>query len=175
MPSSINAVARSLATLLFLGSASLSLAQENANNSTSSPPTWALNCTSPNAVSGALECQIVQRFFRQQTGELVMVLAITRTSGASALTMELVLPHGLNLPSGVSYRVDAGEITTAAILRSAQNGAATSIPLSPEFLSVLKAGTTLTLTMQTSAGAELSIPVSLAGFTAAIDRMSAIN
>ncbi|WP_414731268.1 invasion associated locus B family protein, partial [Vineibacter terrae] len=47
--------------------------------------------------------------------------------------------------------------------------------LSPEFLAALKVGSTLTLKMQSSAGTELSIPVSLVGFTAAIDRMLAIK
>lgn len=175
MPSSFNFILRSFAALLFLSSASLSPAQETASGSTPTPPVWALNCASPNAASGALECQIVQRFYRQETRELVMVLAITKKSRDVPLSMDLVLPHGLNLPSGVSYQVDAGETKTAAINSSGQNGAVTSIPLSSDVLAVLKSGSTLTVKMQTSAGAELSIPVSLAGFTAAAERLSAIN
>lgn len=175
MPSSFNAVTRSFAALLFLGSASSSLAQENAKSPPSSPPVWGLNCSSSNAASAPLACQIVQRFFRQQTGELVMVLAITKQSPEAALSMDLVLPHGLNLTSGVSYQVDTGEKKTVAIASSGQSGAVTSIPLSREFLAALKAGSTLTLKMQTAAGAELAIPVQLVGFTAAIDRMSIVK
>ncbi len=175
MPSSFNFIVRPLAALLFLSSASLSLAQETAGGSTPTPPAWALNCVSPDAASGALDCQIAQRFYRQQTGELVMVLAISKKSEDAAFSMDLVLPHGLNLPSGVSYQVDDGETKIAAINSSGQNGAVTSIPLSPDILAVLKAGSTLTVKMQTATGAELSIPLSLAGFTAAVDRLSAIK
>ncbi len=175
MPSLFNMIVRSFAALLFLSSASSSLGQESADGPTSSPPAWSLNCASPDAASGELVCQIEQRFFRQQTRELVMVLAITKKSKDATLSMDLVLPHGLDLLSGVSYQIDAGEIRTAAIGSSRQNGAITSIPLSPDLLAALKVGRTLMLKMKTSAGREFSIPSSLVGLTAAIDRMTAIK
>ncbi|WP_157743546.1 invasion associated locus B family protein [Ochrobactrum quorumnocens] len=176
MPSSFNVIAHFVAALFFFNSAASGLAQESASTSAASPPpAWSLACASPNAATGPLTCQIEQRFFRQQTRELVMILAISKTSVNQDVAINLVLPHGLRIPNGVSYQVDTGAVETAAIVSSGPNGAITSIPVSPDFLAGLKSGTTLSVKVQTTSGTELSIPVSLAGFTAAIDRMSAIR
>jgi len=171
MNASAATIAFSLASVFSLSSISAAMAQDKPQNGSAAPAAWSLACRSANAATAPLDCQIEQRFFRQQTGELVTVLAVSKSSAKPELFMTMVLPHGLKLQSGVAYQVDKGELATAPISSSTANGAIASIPLSSDFLSVLKAGTTLTLNLETDKGAKISIPVPLAGFTAAVNRL----
>lgn len=174
MNASAATIAFSLASVFSLSSISAAVAQDKPQNG-AAPAAWTLACRSADAATAPLDCQIEQRFFRQQTGELVTVLAVSKSSAKPELFMTMVLPHGLKLQSGVAYQVDKGELSTAAISSSTANGAIASIPLSSDFLSVLKAGTTLTLNLETDKGAKISIPVPLAGFTAAVNRLVSIK
>lgn len=139
------------------------------------PAAWTLECASSNAASGPLNCQIAQRFLQQGSGAVVMVVTIERMAMDGQMTMRLLLPHGLYLPAGVSYQIDAGAQAMAPITSSSQAGALATVALSPELLAALKSGTTLTVSMETASRNALGIPVSLAGFTAAVDRLTSIN
>lgn len=147
--------------------------QRNPAAATAQPaaPAWALSCSSPNAGSGPLECQMSQTILRQETGQILMVITIRKPQNGT-MTMNLVLPHGLYLPTGVSYQVGTGGKNTAVIYSSDQNGAYASVPLAPELLNALKAGSVLNIGLETVSRNPLTIPVSLTGFTSAVDRLA---
>lgn len=89
--------------------------------------------------------------------------------------MLLALPHGLFLPSGSSYQIDQGQKTTIAIQTSDQNGAYAATPLSADLLKAMKSGTNLNIGIESVTRKPVTIPVSLAGFTAAIDKLQALK
>ncbi|OWK20680.1 hypothetical protein AJ88_26825 [Mesorhizobium amorphae CCBAU 01583] len=62
--------------------------------------------------------------------------------------MLLALTHGLFLPSGASYQIDTGQKATVAIQTSDQNGAYAAVPLTPELITAMKAGTNLNIGMK---------------------------
>ncbi|HEY4199607.1 MAG TPA: invasion associated locus B family protein [Devosiaceae bacterium] len=172
------------AALLLLGATSPSFAQSNspapaaaapAATAPAPAPKWALDCSSPDAAAGALQCQISLRFVRQEDRGLLMLVAIRKNPTDNQLAMQFVLPHGLNLPSGLSYQVDTGAKSTVAFATSGQDGTVAVLPLTPELLTTLKAGSTLNVSTQTANGNAFGIPVSLAGFTAAIDRLNTLK
>jgi len=134
-------------------------------------PAWALSCSSANAGSGALECQMSQTILRQETGQTLMVITIRKPESGS-MTMNLVLPHGLYLPAGVSYQVGTGAKQKATIYSSNQNGAYATVPLAPELLNTLKAGSVLNIGLETVSRNPLNVPVSLTGFKSAVDRLA---
>ncbi|WP_454858328.1 invasion associated locus B family protein [Rhizobium binxianense] len=145
--------------------------QRNPRASPPAVPTWALNCFSADASSGALECQMSRTILRQETGQILTVITIRKLQDGS-MTMNLVLPHGLYLPAGVSYQIDTSAKNTAVILSSDQNGAYANVALTPELVSALKSGSTFNLGLETVSRSPLTIPVSLTGFTSAIDRLA---
>lgn len=160
--------------LFILTCASSHVAAQGTPSPQPAAPVWALGCSSPNAGSSGLECQMSQTLIRQETGQILMVVTI-RKSQNGQMAMNLVLPHGLYLPSGVSYQVGTGAKNTAVIYSSDQNGAYATVPLTPELLATFKAGSTITIGLETVSRNPLNIPVSLTGFTAAIDRLSNIK
>ncbi|WP_246676919.1 invasion associated locus B family protein [Mesorhizobium sp. B2-4-15] len=131
---------------------------------------WAVNCSSGLATT-ELQCQVSQNLTEAKTGQRVLTVTVRRDNGNGSLAMLLALPHGLFLPSGASYQIDQGQKTTIAIQTSDQNGAYAATPLSPELVKAMKSGTNLNIGMESVTRKPVTIPVSLAGFTAAIAKL----
>ncbi|MBZ9893275.1 invasion associated locus B family protein [Mesorhizobium sp. BR1-1-6] len=135
---------------------------------------WAVNCSS-GAANSELQCQVSQNLTEAKTGQRVLTVTVRRDNGNGSLAMLLALPHGLFLPSGASYQIDQGQKTTIAIQTSDQNGAYAATPLPPELVKAMKSGTNLNIGMESVTRKPVTIPVSLAGFTAAIAKLESIK
>jgi invasion protein IalB len=135
---------------------------------------WNVSCAS-GANAAALECQMSQNLTESKTGQRVLTVTIRKQPKDGALAMLLALPHGLFIPAGATYQIDAGEKKTVAIQTSDQNGAYAAVPLTADLVKVLKTGTNLNIGMESVTRSPVTIPVSLNGFTAAIDKLDAIN
>jgi invasion protein IalB len=135
---------------------------------------WSVSCAS-GASGSALECQMSQNLTESKTGQRVLTVTIRKQPKDGALAMLLALPHGLFIPAGATYQIDSGEKKTVAIQTSDQNGAYAAVPLSADLVKVLKTGTNLNIGMESVTRKAVTIPVSLNGFTAAIDKLAAIN
>ncbi|TJX58444.1 MAG: invasion associated locus B family protein [Mesorhizobium sp.] len=131
---------------------------------------WAVNCSSGSA-NTELQCQLSQNLTEAKTGQRVLTVTVRRDNANGSLAMLLALPHGLFLPSGASYQVDQGQKTTIAIQTSDQNGAYAATPLPPDLVKAMKSGTNLNIGMESVTRKPVTIPVSLAGFTAALTKL----
>lgn len=135
---------------------------------------WAVNCSSDSA-AGDLQCQVSQNLTEAKTGQRVLTVTVRRDSANGSLAMLLALPHGLFLPSGVSYQVDSGKKVTVAIQTSDQNGAYAAVPVAPELAKAMKSGTTMNIGMESVTRKPVTIPVSLKGFGAAVAKLESIK
>jgi invasion protein IalB len=147
-------------------------ADANAKPADANP--WAVNCSSGSATA-ELQCQVSQNLTEAKTGQRVLTVTVRRDSGNGSLAMLLALPHGLFLPSGASFQIDQGQKTTIAIQTSDQNGAYAATPLSADLIKAMKSGTNLNIGMESVTRKPVTIPVSLAGFTAAIAKLESIK
>ena len=134
---------------------------------------WSVNCTS--GANAAMECQMSQNLTESKTGQRVLTVTIRKQAKDGSLAMLLALPHGLFIPAGATYQIDASEKKTVAIQTSDQNGAYAAVPLSSDLVKMLKTGTNLNIGMESVTRNAVTIPVSLNGFTAAIDKLAAVN
>lgn len=135
---------------------------------------WAVNCSSGSA-NTELQCQVSQNLTEAKTGQRVLTVTVRRDNSNGSLAMLLALPHGLFLPSGATYQVDQGSKTTIAIQTSDQNGAYAATPLSPDLVKTMKSGTNLNIGMESVTRKPVTIPVTLAGFTAALAKLESIK
>lgn len=133
---------------------------------------WVVNCSS-GSTGTELQCQVSQNLTEAKTGQRVLTVTVRRQQGAAGFAMLLALPHGLFLPSGTSYQIDGGRKATVAIQTSDQNGAYAAVPLAPELIKAMRSGTTLNIGMESVTRKPVTIPVSLKGFGAAIDKLEA--
>lgn len=163
-----------LALLLFGIPLAPASAQEAPAQGQSPTNAWIVNCAS-GAGGTALECQMSQNLTESKTGQRVLTVTVRRQAKDGALAMLLALPHGLFIPAGVTCQIDSGQKLPVAIQTSDQNGAYAALPMNAEFVAALKAGTNLNIAMESVTRKPVSIPVSLAGFTAALDKLATVN
>jgi invasion protein IalB len=161
---------------LAAGTGDLAFAQETPKAEALEKPVnaWVVNCAS-GASGGALECQMSQNLTEAKTGQRVLTVTIRKQAKDGAMAMLLALPHGLFIPSGASYQIDAGEKKAVAIQTSDQNGAYAAVPLDAALITALKTGTNLNIGMESVTRKPVAIPLSLNGFTAAIDKLDAVQ
>ena len=141
---------------------------ENAN--TPAPPGWVARCSS--ASRGApLECAIEQSAVLTKTGQLI-VLVNVRVPAETRVPVALVqLPLGLNLPAGAKFQVDDGKTSDLQIQTCEARGCYANLQISPDVLAALKSGKQLKVSFQNLAKETISIPMPLADFAAAYEKI----
>ena len=141
---------------------------ENAN--TPAPPGWVARCSS--ASRGApLECAIEQSAVLTKTGQLI-VLVNVRVPAETRVPVALVqLPLGLNLPAGAKFQVDDGKTSDLQIQTCEARGCYANLQISPDVLAALKSGKQLKVSFQNMAKETISIPMPLADFAAAYEKI----
>ena len=135
---------------------------------------WIVNC-STGGTGADLQCQMSQNLTESKSGQRVLTVTVRKETKDSGLAMLFVLPHGLFIPAGATFQIDQGEKKQVAIQTSDQNGAYAATPLTSDLLAALKAGTTLNVGMESVTRKPVTIPVTLAGFTAAADKLATVQ
>ena len=106
-----------------------------------------------------------------KTGQLVALVNI-RVPGDTRTPVALIqLPLGLNLQAGAKLQVDDGKSTDLPIQTCENRGCYASVPISPELLGALRSGKQLKVIFQDLAKETISIPMSLADFSASYDKI----
>jgi invasion protein IalB len=143
---------------------------EAAPAGTPPPAGWAVRCASAGR-EAPLECAMEQTAVLSKTGQLVVLINI-RVAGDTRTPIALVqLPLGLNLAAGTKLQVDDGKIADLPIQTCEARGCYATGPVAPELLAALRSGKQLKLSFQSLAKETMTIPVPLADFAAAYDRI----
>ena len=134
------------------------------------PPGWAARCTSTSR-DAPLECAIEQTAVLSKTGQLIVLVNIRVPSDTHAPVALVQLPLGLNLPVGAKLQVDDGKAIDLQIQTCENRGCYASTPIAPELLAALKSGKQLKVSFQNLAKETITIPMPLADFAAAYDKI----
>ena len=131
---------------------------------------WAARCTSASR-DAPLECAMEQTAVLSKTGQLIVLVNIRLPSDTHTPVALVQLPLGLNLPVGAKFQVDDGNPVDLQIQTCENRGCYASTPISPELLAALKSGKQLKVSFQNLAKETISIPMPLADFAAAYDKI----
>ena len=143
-------------------------AAEGAN--TPAAPGWVARCSSASR-DAPLECAIEQSAVLTKTGQLIVLINI-RVSAETRAPIALVqLPLGLNLPAGAKLQVDDGKTSDLQIQTCEARGCYANLQISPDVLAALKSGKQLKISFQNLAKETIAIPMPLADFAAAYDKI----
>jgi invasion protein IalB len=133
-------------------------------------PGWAVRCSSGSR-DAPLECAIEQTAVLTKTGQLIVLINI-RVPGDTHTPVALVqLPLGLNLPVGAKLQVDDGKTVDLQIQTCENRGCYTSTVIAPDLLAALKSGKQLKVSFQDMGKETIAIPIPLADFAAAYDKI----
>ena len=143
---------------------------EAAPANTPAAPGWIARCSSANRAA-PLECAVEQTAVLTKTGQLIVLINI-RVPGDTRTPVAIVqLPLGLNLPAGAKLQVDDGKTTDLQIQTCEARGCYANTPISPEMLAAMKTGKQLKVSFQNLAKETIAIPMPLADFAAAYEKI----
>jgi invasion protein IalB len=134
------------------------------------PPGWAARCSSASR-DAPPECAMEQTAVLSKTGQLIVLVNIRVPSDTHTPVALVQLPLGLNLPVGAKLQVDDGKVIDLQIQTCENRGCFASAPIAPELLTALKSGKQLKVSFQNLAKETIAIPMPLADFAAAYDKI----
>ena len=134
------------------------------------PPGWVARCSSASR-NAPLECAIEQTAVLTKTGQLIVLLNIRVASDTRQPIAIIQLPLGLNLPAGAKLQVDDGKVSDLQIQTCEQRGCYANSPISAEMLAAMKSGKQLKVSFQNLGKETIAIPMPLADFAAAYDKI----
>jgi invasion protein IalB len=133
-------------------------------------PGWAARCTSASR-DAPLECAIEQTAVLSKTGQLIILVNIRVPSDTHTPVALVQLPLGLNLPAGAKFQVDDGKLIDLQVQTCENRGCYASTPIAPDMLATLRSGKQLKVSFQNLGKETISIPMPLADFAAAYDKI----
>lgn len=162
---------------LLLGGAGVAAAQGLPGGASSLNEThgdWAVTCLAP---EGIVRCVVSQVQVNTENRQRVLTLELTATEAGNAAAGTLVMPFGLKLDDGITLGID--EATPFQNLRfSTCLPAGCLVPLmfDASTIAALRAGTVLAIKARANnGGQEVSLSVSLHGFTTALARVAELG
>jgi invasion protein IalB len=145
-------------------------AESAANGAAPAQPGWAARCTSASR-DAPLDCAIEQTAVLSKTGQLIVLINIRVPSDTHTPLATVQLPLGLNLPGGAKFQVDDGKVTDLQIQTCEARGCYAAAVIAPDELAALRSGKQLKLSFQNLAKETITIPMPLADFAAAYDKI----
>ena len=143
---------------------------ETAPGNAPAAPGWVARCTSASR-DAPLECAIEQSAVLTKTGQLIVLINIRVPSDTHTPVAVIQLPLGINLPIGAKLQVDDGKTSDLQVQTCEARGCYTNTPISPDMLAAMKSGKQLKVSFQNMAKETISIPLPLADFAAAYDKI----
>jgi invasion protein IalB len=137
---------------------------------TPAPPGWVARCSSASR-DAPLECAVEQTAVLTKTGQLIVLLNIRVASDTRQPIAVIQLPLGLNLPAGAKLQVDDGKVSDLQIQTCEQRGCYANSPIPADMLAAMKSGKQLKVSFQNLAKETITIPMPLADFAAAYDKI----
>jgi invasion protein IalB len=134
------------------------------------PPGWAARCGSASR-DAPLECAIEQSAVLPRTGQLVILVNIRVPADTHTPSALVQLPLGLNLPGGAKLQVDDGTATDMQIQTCEARGCYAGTTIAPDLLAAMKSGKQLKISFQNLNKETLTVPLPLADFAAAYDKI----
>jgi len=168
------------AVAMAMTASSTTFAQETSNAERSEVTTerfrdWALRCQSE---GDRRQCSIFQRLVVQETNQVALNLVIgfgQDVEGKQVPIAVFTFPLGIYLPAGAAIRVDEGEPVRLEIERCINRGCQSAVALEPAQLEAFKAGREAIVTIGQDREQAVDLRVSLSGFSAAYDALTAAN
>jgi invasion protein IalB len=132
------------------------------------PASWATRCVSAARAEPA-DCSISQRAVTQQ-GQLVGAVTIRVPREGGDLQMIVTGPLGIYIPAGIAFNIDGGTTQPLQLRTCDRNGCVADVVVNAELLAAMRNGQKLNVVFRDGPQRVVTLPMSLIGFTAAINK-----
>jgi invasion protein IalB len=132
---------------------------------------WSVQCETP--PGGSREtCYIYQNLLLKNGQQRLLHIAVGYLAKSGKAATFITLPLGVSLPGGVSLSVDDGPARRFRYERCEANGCLAPLMLNDGLIRSFKAGREVRVTFFDGNRREVSVPVSLLGFTAGFNALA---
>ena len=135
---------------------------------------WMVRCGRPRGQEAEV-CEMQQQQIDNED-RTVMAVAVGQVPGSSDVGLLILLPLGILLPAGVTMQIDSGAAIPLEVERCERQGCRIERLIEPDLMSRLKAGTKATVFFEAfdpqGKRQRLGVPISLLGFTAALNEVT---
>lgn len=131
---------------------------------------WLLDCDEAEGFSQG-RCRILQTVLIKDSGQPLLTAAVERRPGVGGYSLVLKVPHGIFLPPGLAIDLEGTERQVLKYRLSDATGIFAATRVDDAFLEALKKGETLKVSVVTSQGQKVGVPVTLRGFSAAFEEL----
>lgn len=128
---------------------------------------WTVDCETAEGTD-IRQCFIVQQRVLKDGGGTVLLIHAGYPAGQDDLYAQFTLPLGILLPPGMGLQIDDDEPKRFPVQTCGPNGCKTMVKMDEELLEKLKTGIEAKVSFYDISRTEVTIPVSLRGFTAAL-------
>lgn len=118
-------------------------------------------------------CEIVQRLLVKESGQRFAEFAIGYPEGKGEARGVLILPLGILLEKGVQIKVDENPAFNVNVRYCAPQGCMAFLNMREELIAQMKGGTSALISFQNAQGQTLNMPITLKGFTEAVNALKA--
>jgi invasion protein IalB len=137
---------------------------------------WVVRCATAPPVEGQTAsvriCEMTQELRQQDSGQRVLALSVIQAADSTdTASLTLVSPFGLLLSAGIQIEVTEAPLLDMAFRTCLPAGCIALSDLTADQIKVLAAGETATVVLTDTNDQTLRLDVSLAGFTAAWNRL----
>jgi invasion protein IalB len=138
---------------------------------------WVVRCATAPSVEGQTAspvriCEMTQELRQQDSGQRVLALSVIQSADdADTASLTLVSPFGLLLSAGIQIEVSEAALLDMAFRTCLPAGCIALSDLTADQIGTLAEGETATVILTDTNGQTLRLDVSLAGFTAAWNRL----
>lgn len=133
---------------------------------------WDKRCAK-SAKDNVEKCEIYQKLVEPKSKMRVAEMAIYKMPQSEKYNSVLLLPLGINLPSGALMQIDGKEVGRAIASHCTNNGCAFNLDLSKnDIVGKMIKGKELKIFFATSNGKTLNVTLSLTGFKKALSEIS---
>ena len=131
-----------------------------------------MRCTDQSGNPALGSCFIFQAVTAKETQQRVMMFGVSTPPGEPGPRAVAVVPLGVDLRPGVEIRIDEGEPIRGSYFFCLPDGCQVHIRMDEAMIQRFKKGSKGTVTfIKLPEGRPLSVPISLAGFTAAFNAL----
>jgi invasion protein IalB len=132
---------------------------------------WGYKCEKPTGSEKEI-CFIFQRISSKENDKRIADATIAYLPKVDKPVMVITLPLGVFLPAGIQIKIDEGEeAARAPYIQCIQDGCQTRVQLDDKLIAKMKGGRRMIVAFLTPQQKQLAFPISLSGFTAAINSL----
>ncbi len=134
---------------------------------------WSMRCsevTNQQNQQQVTICEATQRIINAE-GQPVMEVIVTLPPGQQQFVGAIIAPLGVVLPAGIAMDVDGNAMGKIPYVRCVQQGCVGQFAFTDAQFAAFKAGAKANITVVRGDGREITVPLSLSGFTAATDSL----